>query len=183
MPTAGHVDYLEAAPGPQARKRGTLVLLHAFPLNARMWDAQLTLADRGWHVIAPQARGAGASGDTRDVSSIDDYAADVVDLLDSLHVKDAVVAGLSMGGYVALALLRLAPTYLRGLILADTKAEGDTPEALEGRRKMLKLVEEKGVGAVADELIPKLLGETTRRQHSEIIERVRALAAANSVRS
>jgi len=185
MPTAGGVRYIEALPPPSARARGALVLLHAFPLNARMWEGQLTFAASGWHVIAPHVRGVDAGLNDRPTATVtmDDYAADVVDLLDALHVEDAVLCGLSMGGYLALALMRLAPTYARGLILADTKSQADTPEALEARRGMLSLVESQGVAAVADAMIPKLLGATTRAGHPQVEQRVRSLITANSPES
>jgi 3-oxoadipate enol-lactonase len=142
-----------------------------------MWEPQLALAERGWRIIAPEI------GRDRFPTTVDDYAADLVDLLDALHIGDAVVAGLSMGGYGAFAMLRHAPTYLRGLVLADTRPQADTPEGLEGRRRMLELVERGGPPAVADEMIPKLLGETTRRTRPDIVERVRSLTLANSTES
>src|SRR5207249_4640313 len=95
----------------------------------------------------------------------------------------AVVAGLSMGGYIALAMFRHVPAYYRGLVLADTRAEADTPEGLEGRRRMLSLVEEKGATGVVEDMLPKLLGKTTLRERPEIADRVRALASANSPRA
>jgi pimeloyl-ACP methyl ester carboxylesterase len=85
-----------------------------------------------------------------------------------------------MGGYIAFALFRLAPRYVRALVLADTRPQADTPEGIEGRRKMLALVKEKGPGAVADEMMPKLLGEHTRRTHPDVAERVRSLILASS---
>jgi pimeloyl-ACP methyl ester carboxylesterase len=183
MPIAGRLRYLEAQPAPSARARGTLVLLHAFPLNGRMWEGQLSFAQRGWHVIAPHVRGADGGPYASPVTSIDDYAGDLVDLLDALHVEDAVVAGLSMGGYLAFALLRHAAAYVRGLVLADTKAEADTAEALAARKAMLELVEKEGVGPVADAMIPKLLGETTRATRPAVVEQVRTLIHANSKES
>jgi pimeloyl-ACP methyl ester carboxylesterase len=129
--------YLDV-PAAGDRPRGTLVLLHAFPLNARMWEPQLALASHGWRVIAPHLRGFDGGVDEPGDSSVDDYAGDVIDLLDSLHIKDAVIGGLSMGGYVAFALVRRAPSYVRGLILADTRSQADTPEGVENRKKMLK---------------------------------------------
>jgi len=181
MPEVGKFRYLESMPGPQARHRGTLILLHAFPVNARMWEGQLALAERGWHVVAPQFRGFDdGAGDAPPVSSVDDYAGDVIDLLDALHVKEAVIGGLSMGGYVAFAILRQAARYVQALILADTKATADTPEAVDARKKMIELVRAKGAGAVADEMILKLLGYTTRRTRPEIVERVRSLATSSS---
>ena len=142
---------------------------------------QLALADRGWRVIAPQLRGFdGAAGDPP-AASMDDYAGDVIDLLDALHVKTAVIGGLSMGGYVAFALLRLAARYVQGLILADTRPQADTPEADRRRaRACCKVVQDKGASAVADQMLPKLLGETTRQTRPEVVERVRALVLANS---
>ena len=68
-----------------------------------------------------------------------------------------------MGGYVALAMFRHAARYAQGLILCHMRAEADTPQAVEGRKKMQSLVREKGQAGVADEMLPKLLGETTPR--------------------
>jgi 3-oxoadipate enol-lactonase len=180
VPNIGRLRYLDAPPASTERARGTLVLLHAFPLNARMWDAQLALADSGWHVIAPQLRGFDGGAADPPATSIDDYAGDVVDLLDALHVKQAVVGGLSMGGYVAFALLRLAARYVQGLILADTRPEADTPEGIVGRTRLLQVVQDNGPSAVADEMIPKLLGETTRAARPEVEAQVRALVLASS---
>ena len=146
-----------------------------------MFEPQLALAEGGWTVIAPQLRGMdGASGDPP-ASSIDDYAGDVIDLLDALHVPDAVIGGVSMGGYVTFALFRHAPRYFRAMVLADTRSQGDTPEGIEGRKRMIALVRGKGAAAVADEMLPKLLADATRlQQPPEVAERVRALILANS---
>jgi pimeloyl-ACP methyl ester carboxylesterase len=145
-----------------------------------MWDGQLALADTGWHVIAPQLRGVDGATSDPPGTSVDDYAGDVIDLLDGLHIKQAVIGGLSMGGYVAFAMLRHAARYFQGLILADTKPQADTPDAVEGRKKLLALVQQKGPAAVADEMIPKLLGETSRKTHPEVVEHVRSLILASS---
>jgi 3-oxoadipate enol-lactonase len=174
--------YLEARPrdpSSHERPRGTLLFLHAFPLSARMWEPQLGLAEHGWHVIAPDLRGFGNGGSDPSADAMDDYAADLIDLLDALHVHDAVVGGLSMGGYVAFALFRLAPRYIKGLILADTRPHADSAEALEGRRRMLTLLADGGIDAVAAEMVPKLLGETTRRGRVDVVERVRRLIGEN----
>lgn len=182
MPSIGRLRFLEALPAPESpkRRRGTLVLLHAFPLSGRMWEAQLALASHGWHVIAPNVRGVDGQDDDPSANSIDDYAADIIDLLDGLHIDEAVVGGLSMGGYVAFAILRHAPSYVRALILADTRSQADTPEGLDGRRKLLALVGERGADAVADQMIPKLLGETTRTTKPDVVDHVRGLIRSNS---
>ena len=145
-----------------------------------MWEPQLALAANGWRVIVPQLRGMDGGSTDQAATSMDEHAGDIVDLLDALHVEDAVVGGLSMGGYVAFALVRHAARYIRGLVLADTRPQADTPEGVEGRRKMLALVREKGPAAVADEMIPKLLGENTRRSRPDVAQTVRALILSSS---
>jgi 3-oxoadipate enol-lactonase len=179
VPTIGRLRYLDALPRGPVRPRRTLVLLHAFPLNARMWEPQLALADLGWRVVAPQLGGVDG-GTAAPVASMDDYAGEVVDLLDALRIEDAVIGGLSMGGYVTLALFRHAPRYFRGMVLADTRPQADTPEGVEGRKRMLALVREKGAAAVADEMLPKLLSDEAREHHPELVARTRALMLANS---
>ena len=172
----GRIEFLEAEAGAGVRPRGTLVLLHAFPLSARMWEPQFTFADGGWRIIAPDfARSAAAPSAN---VTMDTYAGVVIDLLDSLHIEDAVLGGCSMGGYLAFALFRRAPHYVRGLILADTRAQADAPEALENRKKMLQLVADKGTPAVVADLVPKLLGETTKTTRPEVVEKVESIALA-----
>jgi pimeloyl-ACP methyl ester carboxylesterase len=145
-----------------------------------MWEQQLPLAEHGWRVLVPQLRGFDDGAGDLAATSMDDYAGDVVDLLDALHVHDAVVCGLSMGGYVAFALTRHVASYVRGLILADTRSQADAPEGVEARKRMLQLVADRGASAVAEEMIPKLLGASTRAGQPAIAERVRALVVSNS---
>jgi pimeloyl-ACP methyl ester carboxylesterase len=139
-----------------------------------MWEPQLAFADDGWRVVAPDLTQGGAT------STMDDFTGAVVDLLDSLRVEDVVVGGCSMGGYLALALTRLAARYVRGLLLVDTRAQADAPEAIENRKKTLQLVLDKGTPAIVEDMLPKLLGETTRRTRPDVVEHVRAIGLANS---
>jgi 3-oxoadipate enol-lactonase len=176
----GRFRYLEALPRPDVRRRGALLLIHAFPVNARMFEEQLALSEAGWHVIAPQLRRFDGADADPAASSMDDYAGDVIDLLDALHLEEAVVGGVSMGGYIAFAMFRRAPRYFQALVLADTRSEADTPEAAEGRRRMLQLVRDKGAAAVADEMLPKLLGPATRAKKPDVVARVRSLVLSNS---
>jgi 3-oxoadipate enol-lactonase len=145
-----------------------------------MWERQLTLAEAGWHVIVPQLRGFDGGTGEPHASSVDDYAGDVIDLLDSLHIDEAVIGGLSMGGYIAFAVLRHAARYVHALVLADTKSQADSPEAVEGRKRLLQTLDAHGAAGVADEMIPKLLGETTRRERPEVVAHVRELVLASS---
>lgn len=171
-----HLAYLEGGVG----HGPALVLLHAFPLTSEMWRPQFAAPPAGWRLLAPDLAGLGSSDDhDRLPISLDDYAADVILLLDRLGIAHAVVAGVSLGGYVALALSRLHPNRLGGLVLADTRAGADSPEAREGRQRMLSILAESGTLGVADDMLPKLLGETTRREQPSLVERARGIILSN----
>jgi pimeloyl-ACP methyl ester carboxylesterase len=156
-----------------------IVWLHAFPVSSAMWIDQLEAVPAGWRMIAPDLAGFGGTTDHTEDPSIDDFARDFRELVDALSLEQVVLGGLSMGGYAAFAVHRIAPERLRALILADTKATADTPAAREGREAMLRVVDERGSAGVADEMLPKLLGGTTRRARPAIEARVRALVEAN----
>jgi pimeloyl-ACP methyl ester carboxylesterase len=157
-----------------------LVLLHAFPLGADMWGPQLDRVPSGWRMIAPDLRGFGGTLlHAGERPTMDDYAADVVSLLDHLELERAVIGGLSMGGYVTFALHRLAPERFSGVVLANTRPQADTPEGKKGRLDMSQLVRSEGPAAVADKMLPKLLGETTRQSSPEVERDVRRMIEAN----
>ncbi|MEP6914877.1 MAG: alpha/beta fold hydrolase [Acidobacteriota bacterium] len=169
----GHrrMRYLEAGAG------WPLVLIHAFPLNADMWRPQLQRVPEGWRVIAPDLRGFGPAqtlSDDAGTVTLDDFAGDVSRLLDHLEIEAATIGGLSMGGYVTFALFRLEPDRFSGMILADTKAQADTAEGRVARQQMIELARATGARGVADQMLPKLLGETTRRARPELQAEVRA---------
>src|SRR3954468_9247390 len=90
-------------PGAPRQPLRTLVLLHAFPLSSAMWEPQLDAVPAGWRMIAPDYRGFGESSlaAPANVPTMNDLAGDVIDLLDRLDIHEVVVAGCSMGGYVA----------------------------------------------------------------------------------
>lgn len=167
--------YLEAGNG------WPVVLIHAFPLNADMWRSQLERVPDGWRYIAPDLRGFGPGAPPPSGPvTMDDFAADVVAVLDALEIDQAVIGGLSMGGYVTLAAFRAAPDRFTGVILADTRPQADSDEGREGRRKMLALVRDGGPAAVVEQMLPKLLGETSHRDRPAIGREVRRIAEANS---
>jgi pimeloyl-ACP methyl ester carboxylesterase len=158
-----------------------VLLIHAFPLSAEMWRPVLDRVPDGWRFIAPDTRGFGETPlGGAPLLSIADYAADAEAVLNALEIESAVVGGLSMGGYVALALHRRSPELVTGLVLADTKAEADTPEGREGRRAMSELVRSKGMEALADTLLPKLLGEAARGD-LPLVRLVRRMIVGNTV--
>lgn len=161
----------------QAGQGHPIVLLHAFPLHAEMWQPQLDTVPHGWTLIAPDLRGFGQSRGPA-ATSMDDHADDVLALLRHLNIEQAVIGGLSMGGYITFALARLAPQRCRALVLADTRAEPDTDEGRAGRVKLQAGAREKGVVAVWDAMGPKLLGPTARAS-GPLAPRLRELALSN----
>jgi 3-oxoadipate enol-lactonase len=157
---------------------GHVVLIHAFPLHAELWKPQVERAPAGTRFLTPDLPGFGRSREVP-VRSMEDLARSVLRALDEAKIDRAVIGGLSMGGYVTLALYRMAAERFAGMILADTRATADTEQQREGRRKMIATVRERGPSAVADEMLPKLLGETTHRQQPALAARVRAMIESN----
>jgi pimeloyl-ACP methyl ester carboxylesterase len=108
---------------------------------------------------------------------MDDYARDVLALMDHLHLDAAVVGGLSMGGYLVFALQRLAPKRLRGLVLADTRPEADGEQARALRVQTLERLDREGPSGVAEAMLPKLLGRSSREKKPDLVAWVREVAA------
>ena len=160
-----------------------VVLLHAFPLAADMWRAQLEAVPDGWRFIAPDLAGFGGEDPANTADpSMDGYADDIVALLDALEIERAVIGGLSMGGYVTFALFRRASERFSGMLLADTRTAADTPDGRTARRAMSELVKTQGPSGVADQMMAKLLGPTTRASRPHVEPEVRRLIMANTVR-
>ncbi|HUU33297.1 MAG TPA: alpha/beta fold hydrolase [Vicinamibacterales bacterium] len=173
--------YLDNDPG--ATGKPVLVLVHAFPLGAQMWEPQFRGAFHGWRILAPDLRGFGGSTDPRadDVEpTLDDYAEDIAALVREVAGGPVVLGGLSLGGYVAFAVMRRTPALVRALILADTRASADSLEGRAGRKAMLNVLEHDGPQGVAREMMPKLLGATTREHNPDVEETVRLLIKRQS---
>jgi len=171
--------YLEAGEG------RPLVLLHAFPLSADQWLPQLHRVPPGWRFIAPDLRGFRGVGPAFEDNGIDGirmdgYADDVLALMAHLDVRRAVVAGVSMGGYVALAIWRRASTRMAGLVLSNTRAAADSDQGRAGRDRMIELARREGAAGIAREMVPKLLGATTHADQPDLADAVRRLILVNS---
>jgi pimeloyl-ACP methyl ester carboxylesterase len=149
-----------------------VVLLHAFPLDSRMWLPQVE-ALGGYEVIVPDLRGFGAGvALAGEVSDMDLMADDIALLLDERKLERVVLCGLSMGGYVALAFARRHMDRLGGLVLCDTRAGADSDDARAARLAMAERVLVEGVGFLPETMVPRLLGETTRRDQPELVQSV-----------
>src|SRR4051812_39652217 len=129
---------------------GPVVLIHGFPLVGAMWDDLVpALADR-YHLIIPDLRGHGASPVPPGPYPMEDHARDIFALLDALGVERAAMVGLSMGGYIAMQLLALAPERVSAAVLADTRGPGDDEARKQARATQADLIRSDGLGAFAD---------------------------------
>lgn len=157
-----------------------LVLVHAFPLDATMWDGQVSALRGDVEVLAPSLPGFGGSEPAGEVMTMDAAADHVVAEMDRAGIGRAVVCGLSMGGYVAFSLWRHHRGRLAGLVLADARAEPDDQAGRERRRQVARTARTRGSEAIAEDP-PALLShdadrtlwervkETIRRQPGESI--------------
>jgi len=157
------------------------MFLHAFPLNSRMWEPQIRGLRERARVIVPDFPGFGLSGAPAVDPTLDQYAREVIALLDQLHVDRVTVVGLSMGGYVAFRLIGPLGARLAGLALADTRPTPDDAGAVAARHELAAEVDAQGVEAAANEFLPKLLGATALRSQPHLVDRVRAIILENTV--
>ncbi len=170
-----HLHFQEAGSG------SPLILLHAFPLSSEMWRPQIEALSDGFHVIAPDLPGFGKSPDFESDPSIDHMANAVMALLQQLKITEKIIlGGLSMGGYTALAFARLFPESLRALILCDTRAESDDETGKANRNKMIATVESEGTAPIIQQMLPKLLGETSQKEREGVVKTIHDLASQQS---
>lgn len=146
----------------QVHGRGRpLLFVHGFPLSGEMWQPILPLLQDVGKLIVPDLRGFGGSEATPD-AEMADYADDLAALLDALGEKQpAVVVGLSMGGYVAFEFHRRHRARVAALVLADTRAEGDTAESAKARLESADQVAREGSRIVGDAMVEKLFAAAT----------------------
>jgi pimeloyl-ACP methyl ester carboxylesterase len=159
----------------EARELGSgpaVVLLHGYPLDGAMWSGVARLLSENFRVVKPDLPG---RGDTPAPPGpgIEGYADFVEAILAELS-SAAGLAGFSMGGYVALAVAKRRPRNLAALALVDTKASADTDAARRGRDDAITVAREKGVEAIADAMLPKLLSAAALANR-DTVERVRRI--------
>ena len=150
-----------------------VVLLHGYPFNRSLWNEQVSALNNSYRVITPDLRGLGESEATEGPATMNRMAQDVALLLDHLEISRAVIGGLSMGGYVALAFYKQFPSRVRSLILADTRAQADTEEGKQTRLQQAEKALAEGMAGIADSMLPKLLTPETVSKRPELVKRVR----------
>jgi 3-oxoadipate enol-lactonase len=148
-----------------------VIFLHGFPHDHRLWAPQLAALGSQARCLAPDIRNCPPF-------SMDTYADDVFTLMDTHHIDTAVIAGLSMGGYVAFACWRRRPDRVRALILTSTRATADAPEAADRRKALAASIRREGMPAIAASQALSQLGATTRATHPELVAQVTTTIAS-----
>ncbi len=152
-----------------------LLLCHAYPLNAAMWEAQRHMLAADCRLITFDLPGFGRGGPVQSETDMRLCAGMCEALLDHLGIDKAVIGGCSMGGYIAMAVLRHHPERVLGMVLANTKAGADTPEGREGRMEQIAAIRAGGLQTMLDGMLPRLLGASTKEVAPEVAELIRKL--------
>lgn len=161
---------------------GTPILfVHGYPLNKTMWDDQVKGLSPRFRVVTMDLRGHGESEAPLWFSTMEVFADDVCALLDHLKIGRTVLAGLSMGGYIALAFYRKYKNRVKGLVLADTRPQPDTPEGKQGRFTAAQTAHKNGAGAIADVMVPKLLSAQSVTGRPDLVQAVRQMITKTPV--
>lgn len=172
------IAFTDAGDGP------AVLFLHGYPFDKSMWSDQIeSLATAGFRAIAPDLRGFGETPSTGEVTSMDEMARDAVGRLDQLGVEQAVVCGLSMGGYVAFEFVQLFPDRVRGLVLAGTRAPADNEQEKAAREQQVQTMLRAGMVPISIATLPKLLSARTLGEKPDVAKRVREMITRSDPRS
>jgi len=162
-----NLAYTDVGAGPP------IVLIHGYPFNRSLWTEQTEALNSKYRVVAPDLRGFGESDSSEGTATMARMAEDVAALMDALAIERAVIGGLSMGGYVALAFARMFPARVKALVLADTRAQADSEEGKQTRHQQAEKALSEGMAGIADAMLPKLLTPDTVSKRPELVKRVR----------
>lgn len=155
-----------------------VVLLHAFPLSGKMWSPQIeAVTAQNFRLILPDLRGFGETNNFADINTMEDMASDIVELLDTLQIQQAIIGGLSMGGYVTFNLFRSNPEKFKALILCDTNCAADTEGKRQNRYQLIEKIEEQGAEALIETMLPNLVGKFTKQNNENLILELKEMFA------
>ncbi|MFB9690003.1 alpha/beta fold hydrolase [Amycolatopsis plumensis] len=153
-----------------------VLLVHGHPFDRSMWRPQAEhLAKTGYRVVTPDLRGYGTSPTQDQKTGLDVFADDLVELADHLQLASFVLGGLSMGGQIVMQLVRDHPGRVEALLLADTFAGLDTPQAKQARYDTADRITEEGMEQYAEELLPKMISKHTRATRPDVETHVRRM--------
>jgi len=159
-----------------------VVLIHPFPFRAEFWsEVAPAIAEAGFFVLAPNLRGCATSPSDETDPDMDVLAEDVWQLLGEQGIERATILGVSLGGYVTLAMLRARPEAVAGIGLIDTKVTADSPAAVRNRRRIASEIQDSlTVTEYAEQMLPTLLSTYTHENRSDVVDQVRSWISASS---
>lgn len=160
--------------------RNALLLIHGFPFSSRVWDAQANALEANVVVVRPDLRGAGQSDTTPGPYLMEMLAADVATVLDAAGIERVAIAGHSMGGYVAMAFLRMFSERIERLALIASRLRADTPSEAQKRLELAdRLERERSIEPLVESMLPRLFGPLTEDIHPETMERAADIVRNN----
>jgi len=157
-----------------------IIFVHGFPFDKSMWKGQLESLKSSYRVIAYDIRGFGKTMDETTKLSIDLFSDDLLSFMDKLNIKEAILCGLSMGGYICLNAQKRFPERFKGLILCDTQCIADTAEVKEKRYKTIEQINVDGVTEFDEKFIKSVFHEDSLTNKMELVENLRSIVFANS---
>ncbi len=157
-----------------------LVFIHAFPLHQEMWKPQISSLPENIGCVSYDIRGMGKSPVGDGQFTMEDFVDDLIGLLDQLRIDCAVLCGLSIGGYISLRAVEKYPERVSGLVLCNTKSEADDNEGKLKRVQAIRKIKKEGVGAFAEDFVPKLLSENTKNENPELLSRLFEIVASQN---
>ncbi len=147
-----------------------VVLVHGFPADGAMWREIVPLLAADFQVLVPDLPGVGNSSFQGEEISIEELADSIAALIDHLQIRKSVIAGHSMGGYIALAFAARYPEKLNGLSLIHSTAKADDNEKKNGRRKSIELIRKGGREAFIEASVPPLFADAFQKAHPEVMK-------------
>lgn len=158
------------------REKGSgmpVLFIHGFPLTGNIWEPQMETLSAKVRVIVPDLRGFGKSGVTDGAYTMELYAKDLKKLLDTLGIEKAVLAGMSMGGYIAFTFYSMFPSIVRAMVLLDTRSGADSEEGKKGRLALAQRARNGEMNKIADEWAERLFAPSTIKTRSDVVHTVR----------
>jgi 3-oxoadipate enol-lactonase len=163
------------------KEANAIVFIHGMGLDHSIWKTQIDFFSKDFRIICYDIRGHGNSGTGDGQYSIDLFVDDLVSLLDHLNIPQAILCGLSMGGYIALRTFDLFPERVKGLILCETKSHSDSNSEKTKRFRQIKELKASGTTLFASERAASLFNREAFSNNPELVSEIRNILESNSI--